>query len=432
MSQKIQPRLLKGFRDFLPEQELRRREILFSLEKTFKSFGFLPIDTPVLEYTEILLGKGGGDTDKQIYRFTDHGGRDVALRYDLTVPFARYMAAHANEVPRPFRRYHIGKVFRGENTQRGRYREFMQCDFDIVGSDGDSADFEILLLITRSLQTLGIEDFEVHFSHRGVFNNFLKKAGMEAQSSDILRTVDKLGKIGKEATLGLLEEICSKETAEQIMDFIEGGADNRTTLTQMTALSGGPSPESERLSRVLDAAEELGLQGAVLDPSITRGLDYYTGIVFETFLTGQPEIGSVCSGGRYNNLASLYTKEVLPGVGASVGLDRLIAALYPDDEQIEMTADILVFCLDERFTSPYHRMADYLRGAGFSVEVYPDAKKISSQFSYAEKKKIPVALICGEDEFSGNTVTFKDLRERKNYSGLTIEDAAAEIRKLLS
>ena len=314
MDKLIDPRVLKGFRDFLPAQQIERKRIQGILETTFESFGFVPIDTPVLEYTEVLLGKGGGETDKQIYRFTDHGGRDIALRYDLTVPFARFMAANLNQLYLPFKRYHISRVWRGENTQRGRYREFVQCDFDIVGTDSASADFEILLLMRKSFEAMGIDKVTIRLSNRGIFNRFLDRTGLRDQSVEILRIVDKLSKIGRDEVQRLLSELTSVKNARDILDYITAESGNSETLQKIESLAGGPAEDTERLKTIFKCMKEMDIEnGFVLDPSITRGLDYYTGIVYETFLDELPEIGSVCSGGRYNDLASLYTKEKFPG-----------------------------------------------------------------------------------------------------------------------
>ncbi len=332
----IEPRILKGFRDSLPKQERIKRDLIHSLEMQFRTFGFEPIDTPALEYTDVLLGKGSGETDKQIYRFLDNGKRDVSMRFDLTVPFARFMAAHINELYEPFKRYHIAKVWRGENTQKGRFREFYQCDFDIVGVDSMSADFEILLMMYQSLTAIGLDSFTIKVSHRGLFNTFLAHNGIQEQSAEILRTVDKLSKIGETAVREQLCTLTDAAAADRILSFISCGKDFKTAFASLTSLSGGPSEASERLEQIFGMIDELGLNDYFeLDASITRGLDYYTGIVYETILTDLPSIGSICSGGRYNELASLYTKRSIPGVGASIGLDRLLAAL----EELESSTD---------------------------------------------------------------------------------------------
>ena len=434
MADRIEPRVLKGFRDFLPEQEGRRKAVQTILEQEFRRHGFLPIDTPVLEYTDVLLGKGGGETDKQIYRFEDNGGRDVSMRFDLTVPFARYMALHRNELYLPFKRYHIAKVFRGENTQRGRYREFTQCDFDIVGVDAASADFEILLLMVRSLQALGVREFQVHLSHRGIFNRFLSSLGIAGQSVELLRTVDKIKKIGNDAVRAELDTLVGPDAAQKVMAFVTADGSAEEVLHTLIGLAGNEPADTGRLAAVLDAAGAVGIMDHVrLDPSITRGLDYYTGIVFETFLTRLPEIGSVCSGGRYNDLASLYTKEHLPGVGSSIGLDRLLAALEELDDTavVAQSVDVLVVSFTDEDMGANHALAEVLRARGLAVEVYPEAKKLGVQFAFAEKKGIPVAVICGPEERAAGTVNVKDLTNRTNHDGLSVDGAAETIASIL-
>mgnify|MGYP002521829072 FL=1 len=325
----IDPVILKGFRDSLPNEEIPKKKIIRVLEDGFSSYGFVPIDTPVLEYTSVLLGKGGGETDKQVFHFEDNGGREVAMRFDLTVPFARFLAMHSSELALPFKRYHINKVWRGEKPQKGRYREFIQCDFDIVGVDNAESDLEILSMMHNSFKLLKIDDYTFHLSHRGLFNTFLEKQDLLDRSVDILRAVDKLRKIGKEEVLKQLCEITKDEDkAGKIIEYITAGEGNdfETTLSKLTDLACGACPGSERLWEIYALLKEMEIADKfTLDPSITRGLDYYTGIVYETFLDKLPNLGSVCSGGRYNNLASLYTKENLPGVGSSIGLDRLLA-----------------------------------------------------------------------------------------------------------
>ena len=433
MGELIEPRVLKGFRDFLPNQEAERQRIQRILEGTFTKFGFEPIDTPVLEYTEILLGKGGGETDKQVYRFDDQGGRDVAMRFDLTVPFARFMAAHLNEIYLPFKRYHIAKVFRGENTQRGRYREFVQCDFDVVGTDSASADFEVLLLMDRSFRAMGVPDVRIHLAHRGVFAALLRSLGVGDQGELVLRAVDKLRKIGEGEVRTLLRESIGADATDTVIRYVTPGADNNATLALMEQLAPAAAAHTDRLRAILAAAAEVGIAGRlVLDPSITRGLDYYTGVVFETFLNALPKIGSVCSGGRYDDLASLYTKERLPGVGASIGLDRLMAGL----EELGVIgsepagADAMVLCLDASLLGHYHAVAEQLRDAGLRVDVYPEPRKPGQQYAFAEKKGIAAAVLCGQEERRAGVVTVRDLSTRTNTEGLTPEQAAGRIREL--
>ncbi len=426
MSSIIKPRVLKGFRDFLPESEIERKSIQSKLEQNFQSFGFVPIDTPALEYTEVLLGKGGGETDKQVYNFQDSGKRDVSMRFDLTVPFARYIAQHRNELYLPFKRYHIAKVWRGENTQRGRYREFTQCDFDIVGIDSPSSDFEIMLMMQNSLAVLDVKDVTIRFSHRGIFNQMLKTLCLEDKTVEVLRIVDKLGKIGEVKVVELLEEITTSENALKVLDYIKPGKDFRETLDKMIFLAGGESDDSKRLEEIYSYILENKIERSfILDPSITRGLDYYTGLVYETFLNELPEIGSVCSGGRYNNLASVYTKEELPGVGASIGLDRLLAGLEVLGKQSikKSLSEVLILSLDNNLTGHYHKLAIKLRSMGINTEVFPVTKKIQQQFKYAENKSISFVIFCGEDEKDKNIVNLKCLNSKDNHENISIERA---------
>jgi histidyl-tRNA synthetase len=436
----IEPKVLKGFRDFLPSQEMIRRNLTEEIEATFRSFGFVPIDTPALEYAEILLGKGGGETEKQIYRFKDNGGRDVAMRFDLTVPFARYVALHQQELDFPFKRYHIGKVWRGENAQRGRYREFTQCDFDIIGSDSPAADFEILLMIRATLRNLGC-DVTIKINHRGLFNRFLSHIGLKEKSVEVLRTVDKLAKIGLDETRQALAEFAGDSNAPKILEFIGAGV-NKTqtfeeTLSRITELSGGSSPESERLSLIRRFMNDLNDGDFfTLDPSITRGLDYYTGVVFETFLTALPDIGSICSGGRYDNLAGLYSKNAISGVGSSIGLDRMIAALESMDKLPATTAytSAAIACVKEADSGFYQTLAQQFRQAGVHCEVFletasgsaaavpADNKYLVKQFVLAEKKGLRWMIIPGNDPLN-DPLTLRDLAARKNHEGLFVAEA---------
>ena len=432
---KIEPKLLKGFRDSLPGKEIERKRIIAILEKNFESFGFVPIDTPVLEYTEVLLGKGGGETDKQIYRFEDKGHRDVSMRFDLTIPFARYMAKNRSSLYLPFKRYHINKVWRGENTQRGRYREFMQCDFDIVGVDSPSADFEILMLMRESMMKLDVKSVSIHFSHRGIFNRLLEKLAIAENSVEILRIVDKLSKIGEEEVFRQLSDLVSTEKAKEIVDFIKLGASSLETLKKMEEAVGEADENSERLRIILQfIAENEWEDSFTLDPSITRGLDYYTGIVYETFLDELREIGSVCSGGRYNNLANIYMKEQLAGVGAAIGLDRLMAALEELGRvsEKEGLTDLLILALDDNLFGHYHKMAGAFRKEGINCEVYHEKKKVHSQFKFAQTKGISYALLCGKDEYAKGVVHLKDLKKRENWNNLTLEEALKKMKRLMT
>lgn len=434
----IEPKILKGFRDSMPETEIKKKAIINKLEHHFSQYGFVPIDTPVLEYTEVLLGKGGGETDKQIFRFKDNGERDVAMRFDLTVPFARFMAAHLPELPLPFKRFHIDKVWRGENPQKGRFREFTQCDFDIVGVDDAEADFEILSMMDSSFSMLGINGYTFHVAHRGLFNAFLEHIGVSDKAVEILRTVDKLRKIGNDETQKELAELTGDaEKAGYIMQYITKADEKEpfaVTLERLSRLAGGEAIHSGRMKKIFSYLEDTGIASHFLyDPSITRGLDYYTGIVYETFLDGLDQFGSVCSGGRYNNLASLYTKQELPGVGSSIGLDRLIAALTELGSpllSVSSSADVIIMAMDENLRSWYHVLARKMRQCGLRVDEYlPEGKKMGVQFKYAEMQHIPFALICGTNEHDSDKVTVKNLNTRENLQLVSLDEAISAIRK---
>ncbi|MDR3335365.1 MAG: histidine--tRNA ligase [Treponema sp.] len=429
MANFIEPRILKGFRDFLPPAEIARRNLIERIEASFRSYGFVPIDTPALEYAEILLGKGGGETEKQIYRFNDNGGRDVALRFDLTVPFARFLAEHRGELSLPFKRYHIAKVWRGENTQRGRYREFTQCDFDIVGSDSPAADFEVLLIMRNTLRAIGAGELTIRVNHRGLFNRFLARLGVSEQSVEILRTVDKLTKIGREETLCQLSDLSGPDKAGAILGFIEAKGSFEETLETISNAVGGDAPESERLRILRRFMVDTGTADSfVLDPSITRGLDYYTGIVYETFLNELPGIGSVCSGGRYDNLAGLYSKEQVSGVGSSIGLDRLIAALEFLGKLAAPPSytQAVIACVHEAEAGLYQALAGKFRDAGIPCEVFLEEGKLTRQFILAEKKGARWLVIPGNEPLTG-PLTLRDLGKRENREGLSWEEAAALI-----
>jgi histidyl-tRNA synthetase len=435
----IQPRTLKGFRDYLPELMIPREHLLEQARRVYRSYGFAPIDTPALEYTEILLGKGGAETDKQLYRFTDNGGRDVALRFDLTVPFARFMAQHLAELGTPFKRYHMGPVWRGENPQHGRYREFWQCDFDTIGTTSNAADIEVALVIHDLVLGLGLERFQIRVNNRLVLNGLLEELGLAGKTAPLLVALDKLPKNGREA---VREEMAEKagatpEQADRVLDMAETGGSNAEILARLHKDFGGNPKAAEgiaRLRQLLDVAGRAGVpeERLRLDVSIARGLDYYTGTIYETFLTDLPKIGSVCSGGRYDNLAALYTKQSLPGVGASLGLDRLLAAM----EELKLLrktgtpAPVLLVQFDPGYLADYESMARDLRREGIGVEVFPDAKKIGQQLQYAERRGFRVALIAGPEEFAAGRWKVKDLTRREEKA-LPAGEVVGAIRKVL-
>ncbi|QTQ11504.1 histidine--tRNA ligase [Treponema parvum] len=431
MENLIQPRILKGFRDFLPASEIQRASLIEKITEVYRSYGFVPIDTPVLEYTEILLRKSNGETEKQVFRFEDNGGRDVAMRFDLTVPFARFVAEHRAELYFPFKRYHIAKVWRGEKPQAGRYREFVQCDIDTVGSDSAASDFEILSVMKAAFEKIGAPKIVIKINHRGIFNRFLSKIGAQDRSEDILRTVDKLSKVGKDQVKKEIEEITSsKEKTELILDYVSFSSDFQSTLAFIEDLAGGPAEDTKRLSDIYLMMKAAGIEGTFsLDTSITRGLDYYTGIVYETFLTDLPQIGSVCSGGRYDNLASLYMKERVPGVGASIGLDRLIAGLeqlgIADAKKSYIDAEI--YCLNAALAIEYQKTAAFFRSKGINVEVFPDEKKMGQQYALTQAKDIPWGILINDENAKSGTMTLKDLSTREQFENLSAEETAEKI-----
>lgn len=431
MSTLIQPKVLKGFRDFLPQDEILRSGLIEKLTDTYRRYGFVPIDTPVLEYTEILLRKSNGETEKQVFRFEDNGHRDVAMRFDLTVPFARFTAEHREELYFPFKRYHIAKVWRGEKPQAGRYREFVQCDFDTVGSDSANADFEILALMKSALAAIGVEKIHIHVNHRGIFNRFLARINAADKSEDVLRVVDKLAKVGAEEVKKELTEITgSTDSANQILEYIQSCGDFESTLNHIETLAGGEDADSKRMKDIYGMMVASGIQDTyILDPSITRGLDYYTGVVYETFLDELPSIGSVCSGGRYDNLAGLYMKDKVPGVGASIGLDRLIAGLTELGlvESRGSYLDAEIYNGDESLAIHYQGVASALRSKGVAVEVFPDAVKMARQYAVTEKKGMKWGILISSDEAKNNTMTLKNLKTREQFQGLTVDQTAQKI-----
>lgn len=388
-----------------------------TVRDVYRSFGFAPIDTPALEYTEILLGKGGEESDKQMFRFTDQGNRDVSMRFDLTVPFARFAAQHLNELGTPFKRYHLGTVWRAEKPQKGRYREFVQCDFDTIGTKSNAADIETLMVIHELMDRIGCGEFQIRVNNRKVLNGLLQKLELTEQSVSVLRALDKLPKIGRDAVLAEMEgQSISSGQAEQVLDFAELTGTPAELLTQVEQMvSGNETGETgiAQLRELFEVATSTGLPASRinLDLSIARGLDYYTGTIYETFLDELPGIGSVCSGGRYDNLAELFTSQPLPGVGASLGLDRLLAAMEELGKlkPSSTPSQILVTIFDPAWTADSFRIAQQLRHSGLSVEVYTDHKKMGKQFQYADKKGIPIVLIAGEDERSAGTWQVKEL-----------------------
>jgi histidyl-tRNA synthetase len=444
MSDRIQPRTLKGFRDYLPQAMLAREKVIDTARRVFRSYGFSPIDTPALEYLEILLGKGGAETDKQLYRFQDHGGRDVGLRFDLTVPLARFAAQHIAELGIPFKRYHIATVWRGENTQLGRYREFIQCDFDTIGTRNVAADAEVILVVRELLSQIGFSKFTVRVNDRSILNGLLQKAGLAESSTLVLRALDKLSKIGADKVAEEMQATAgaTSDQARAILQLAQLAGSNDEVLQQLEKLGAGNELAMAgvaRLREVIQLVTSVPRQQGVLriDPSIARGLDYYTGTVLETTLDDKQEFGSVCSGGRYDNLADLYTKQELPGIGASLGLDRLLAAM--EDLRMLATAQtpaqVFIPYFDREHLNDYFQLAAELRSAGLAVEVYPEPAKLGKQLQYADRKKFRIALIVGEREFAAGECQIKDLSTTESKTiPLAIGAAAVidEIRRTLA
>lgn len=414
----IEPRTLAGFMELLPNEQILFEQMKQTIEKTYQRFGFLPLDTPILELSEVLLAKAGGETEKQIYRFTK-GDTDISMRFDLTVPLAKYVAKNYGNLSFPFRRYQIGKVYRGEKTQKGRFREFYQCDIDIIG-DGELGivnDAEIPSVIYNLISDLGFNDFTICINNRKVLNGLFREVNQEQNAVDIMRTIDKLAKIGKEKVIEELKEIGVDDQAiERILTFIEidGTTDEKISkLENLGILNEMFTQGLEELKQVVKYIRIFGVPDThfKIDLTIARGLDYYTGTVYETFLNDYKELGSVCSGGRYENLAEYYTDKKLPGVGISIGLTRLFYKL--NELQLIKTdkysmSDILIIPMTEDMTKSIELASD-LRKEGINTEVYLNYKKLKAKFKYADKLKIPYVAVIGEDEISSNTVKVKNM-----------------------
>ena len=417
---KMTPRTLSGFMELLPQPQQQMERMMDILRRTYSLYGFTPLDTPVIEASEVLLAKGGGETEKQIYRF-QKGDADLALRFDLTVPLAKYVALHYNDLSFPFRRYQIGKVYRGERAQRGRFREFYQADIDIIG-DGKldiTNEAEIPAIIYQTFTSLGLKRFQIRVNNRKILNGFYAMLGLTARSGDIMRTVDKLDKIGAEKVRTLLtDEVgVSAESAGEILKFIAITGGNEQVLAALESYRGRNEVFDEGLDQLNTVVKYLSAFGVpaenfAVDLTIARGLDYYTGTVYETTLLDHPEIGSVCSGGRYDNLAEYYTDKQLPGVGISIGLTRLFYVL---GEQGMLNpglptapADVLILPMTAEL-APAVTLATRLRAAGVRTQLYTEQKKFKAKMSYADKLGVPYVVFLGDDEIAGNVVACKDM-----------------------
>ena len=434
---KVTPRTLSGFMELPPAQQMKMERMMQILRESYALYGFTPLDTPVIESAEVLLAKGGGETEKQIYRF-QKGDSDLALRFDLTVPLAKYVAAHYAELSFPFRRYQIGKVYRGERAQRGRFREFYQADIDVIG-DGKLDilnEAEIPAVIYSTFTKLGLTKFRIRVNNRKLLNGFYRMNGMQEKAGDIMRTVDKLDKIGPEKVkLLLIDEVkmlpCK---AENVLDFMAIRGTNAEVLEALERYRGMDEVFDQGLDELNTVAKYLTDFGVpeenfAVDLTIARGLDYYTGTVYETEMTEHPEIGSVCSGGRYDNLAEYYTDRQLPGVGISIGLTRLFYVLGEQgllsDEIVTAPCDALVLPMTEELGFAVSA-ATALRRAGVRTQLYAEKKKFKAKMSYADKIGVPFAVFIGEDEIKEGLLSVKDMQTGEQVK-LAPDEAAALI-----
>ena len=438
----IKPRTLSGFMELLPDKQIQFEAMAEILRRTYASYGFAPLDTPAIEDAQILLAKGGGETEKQIYRF-QKGDSDLALRFDLTVPLAKYVALHYNELAFPFRRFQISKVYRGERAQRGRFREFYQADIDIIG-DGKLDilnEAEIPAIIYKVFRGFGLSRFQIRVNNRKILNGFYAMLGLSERSGEIMRTVDKLDKIGAEKVKVILTEDCGLEEAQagEILAFIAIRGTNAQVIQALEGYAGRNEMFDRGLSELKTVTANLAAFGVpeanfAVDLTIARGLDYYTGTVYETTLLDHPEIGSVCSGGRYDNLAGYYIEKDLPGVGISIGLTRLFYVL---DEQGLLNpqlpsapADALVLPMTES-AAPAIALAETLRAAGLRVQLYSEQKKFKQKMAYANKLGVPFAVLLGEDEISQGVCSVKNMATGEQQQ-LKPEEAAAYIRQAVN
>ena len=438
----IKPRTLSGFMELLPSKQIQFERMVEILRNTYSSYGFAPLDTPAIEDAQILLAKGGGDTEKQIYRF-QKGDSDLALRFDLTVPLAKYVALHCNDLAFPFRRFQISKVYRGERAQRGRFREFYQADIDIIG-DGKLDilnEAEIPAIIYNVFKGFGLSRFQIRVNNRKILNGFYAMMELSEKSGDIMRSVDKLDKIGVEKVKTILmgEECGLTETqADEILKFIAISGTNAEVIAALEGYAGRNETFDLGLSELKAVTENLAAFGVpevnfAVDLTIARGLDYYTGTVYETTLLDHPEIGSVCSGGRYDNLAGYYIEKALPGVGISIGLTRLFYVL---DEQGLLNpalptapADALVLPMTEN-PAPAIALAQALRSQGLKVQLYGEQKKFKQKMAYANKLGVPFAVLLGEDEIAENVCSVKNMITGEQVK-LSPVEAAAHIKAAL-
>ena len=436
MSNKIAPKTLSGFMELPPEEQMLFDEMRRRLEAAYASFGFYSIDTPVLEASEILLAKAGGETEKQIYRFAK-GDTDMTMRFDLTVPLAKYVAKNYGTLTFPFKRCQIGKVYRGERAQKGRFREFYQADIDIIGDGSLSIvnDAEIPAVICTALNSLGLEDFTIRINNRKVLNGLFAMLGMKEQATDVMRTIDKIDKIGREEVASEIVELgIEREKVDTLLDLLSFRGSNDEVLAKLRGIPDQDASYTEgveELASVLGYAADFGVPADHMrvDLTIARGLDYYTGTVYETTFNRHPEIGSICSGGRYDNLAEYYTDRKLPGVGMSIGLTRLFYILNERkylNTAWNAPADVLIIPMVQDL-SPAVAASAKLRAAGIRTQIYLEDRKFKHKISYADKLHIPYAVFLGEDELASGRLTLKDMRTGEQKT-VTSEEAIDLIR----
>ena len=430
---KIEPRTLPGFMELLPKEQILFNKMKEKIQKSYEKFGFLPIDTPIIEMSDVLLAKAGGETEKQIYRF-QKGDNDLALRFDLTVPLAKYVTEYYNDLSFPFRRYQIGKVYRGERPQKGRFREFYQCDIDIIG-DGELSiinDAEMPAVIYNTIKDLGFEDFTICINNRKLLSGLFKELDLEDKSVDIMRIIDKIEKIGKENVIECLKDLeLSENQINDIINFIEISGTTEEKIDSLEKLNYTNEIFNEGLEELKQVVKYVKVFGVPdsnfkVDLTIARGLDYYTGTVYETFLNEYRELGSVCSGGRYDNLAEYYTDKKLPGVGISTRLFYKLNELNALKEEQNSIAKVLVVSMVED-NSKALEVATALRSQNINAEVYLENKKIKAKFKYADRLAIPYVIVIGEDEIANNTVTLKNMQTGEQET-LKIEEVIKNIK----
>ena len=435
---KIKPRTLSGFLELLPEKQTQMEKMLATLRQTYALYGFTPLDTPAIEAAEVLLAKGGGETEKQIYRF-QKGDSDLALRFDLTVPLAKYVAANYGQLTFPFRRYQIGKVWRGERAQRGRFREFYQADIDVIGDGALDIlnEAEIPAIIYQTFTKLGLTRFRIRVNNRKVLNGFFAILGLSERAGDVLRTIDKLDKIGAEKVRAQLTEACgvSGDCADEILRFISvpgTSADKLAFLVQYQGRNDVFDLGFSELRTVVEYLPAFGVPEAnfEIDLTIARGLDYYTGTVYETVMTDHPEVGSICSGGRYDNLAEYYTNKNLPGVGISIGLTRLFYVLQEQnmlsEDLLTAPADVLILPMTDDLSGAI-ALATKLRAAGLRAQLYGEKKKFKAKMAYADKLGIPFVVFLGEDEIAQGKCSVKDMQSGEQQT-ITPDEALQLLR----